>query len=249
MKKRIPAVILMFALFLSSSFAANAYKKSIEVEYGISLSINGQTPTLTDVNGNVVQPFVYQGTTYVPIRAVGEQLGAVVGYDGSANKATLTKSSQGSDVTAQDMHIICSIENMEDIANAYIGIANNYSTICSYILSGYSYSSILPSLNSLISKSESQVQTLKSEFDALSPYMVDGMYDDLNGDIVLLEDCVSTTELCQNIVNHLNSNPNDYQAIEDLMDCYSLLNETAMFVGTSAENAFNQWATILISKT
>ena len=33
MKQRIPAVILMFALFLSTSFAANAYKKSIEVEY------------------------------------------------------------------------------------------------------------------------------------------------------------------------------------------------------------------------
>ena len=45
MKQRIPAVILMFALFLSTSFAANAYKKSIEVEYGIDAnSMDNKSP-------------------------------------------------------------------------------------------------------------------------------------------------------------------------------------------------------------
>ena len=31
MKKRIPAIILMFALFLTTSYAANAYRKTITV--------------------------------------------------------------------------------------------------------------------------------------------------------------------------------------------------------------------------
>lgn len=90
MKKRIPAVILMFSLFLTGAFAANTYQKSINVEYGITLSINGQTPRLTDVNGKTVQPFVYDGTTYVPIRAVGENLGASVIYEQSTNTAYVT---------------------------------------------------------------------------------------------------------------------------------------------------------------
>lgn len=89
MKKRIPAIILMFSLFLTGAFAANTYQKSIEVEYGISLSINGQTPTLTDADGNIVKPFVYQGTTYVPIRAVGENLGADVSYNQEQNLAEI----------------------------------------------------------------------------------------------------------------------------------------------------------------
>lgn len=87
MKKRIPAVILMFTLFLTGAFAANTYQKSINVEYGINLNIEGASPTLTDVNGKSVQPFVYDGTTYVPIRAVSENLGASVQYDSASNTA------------------------------------------------------------------------------------------------------------------------------------------------------------------
>ena len=87
MKKRIPAVILMFALFLSTSFAANAYRKSIDVEYGIDVEINGQQISMTDANGKPVDAFVYQGTTYVPIRAISETFGADVGYDSSTNTA------------------------------------------------------------------------------------------------------------------------------------------------------------------
>lgn len=89
MKKRIPAIILMFTVFLTGAFAANTYRKNIQVEYGISLSINGRTPTLTDADGNIVKPFVYQGTTYVPIRAVGENLGADVSYNPEQNLAEI----------------------------------------------------------------------------------------------------------------------------------------------------------------
>lgn len=89
MKKRIPAVILMFSLFLTGAFAANTYQKSINVEYGINLFIEGNSPTLTDVNGKTVQPFVYDGTTYVPIRAVAESLGASIQYDSSTNTASV----------------------------------------------------------------------------------------------------------------------------------------------------------------
>lgn len=89
MKKRIPAVILMFSLFLTGAFAANTYQKSINVEYGIKLVIEGASTSLTDVNGKTVQPFVYDGTTYVPIRAVAENLGVDVTYNSSSNTAIL----------------------------------------------------------------------------------------------------------------------------------------------------------------
>ena len=62
---------------------------AIEVTYGISLTLNGQKQTLTDVNGKEVFPFVYAGTTYVPIRAVSENLGGIVNYDQSTNTASI----------------------------------------------------------------------------------------------------------------------------------------------------------------
>lgn len=87
MKKRIPAVILMFALFLSTSFAANALSKTINVSYGINVEFNDQPITMTDAAGKPVDAFLYQGTTYVPIRAISETFGAYVGYDSSTNTA------------------------------------------------------------------------------------------------------------------------------------------------------------------
>lgn len=92
MKKRLIAATLMFAVFLTSAFAATAYQKSITVDYNINLNINGKTPTLTDVNGKQVQPFTYEGTTYVPIRAVANEMGASVGYDNATQTATITQS-------------------------------------------------------------------------------------------------------------------------------------------------------------
>lgn len=89
MKKRIPAVILMFALFLTTSFAANIYSKSINVEYGIKVLIDNEYANMTDVNGKTVEPFVYEGTTYVPIRAVAENLGADVSYNSELNWAEI----------------------------------------------------------------------------------------------------------------------------------------------------------------
>ena len=81
MKKRILAVILMFALFLSTSYAANEYRKTIQVSYGINVEFNGRPIDMTDADGYPVDAFVYQGTTYVPIRAVSETFGADVSYN------------------------------------------------------------------------------------------------------------------------------------------------------------------------
>ena len=89
MKKRLIAASLMLAMFTGSAYAVSSYTKTINVEYGVSLSINGQTPTLTDVNGKTVQPFVYDGTTYVPIRAVSDNLGHRIEYFSSSDTAML----------------------------------------------------------------------------------------------------------------------------------------------------------------
>ncbi len=90
MKKRIPALLLMLAILIVPAAAAQSYQKQITVDYGISLEINGKAAVLQDPNGKTVQPFAYEGTTYVPIRAVADNLGAVVGYNAATNSATVS---------------------------------------------------------------------------------------------------------------------------------------------------------------
>lgn len=60
--------------------------KTVEVYTGITLYINDIKLEPKDANGTPVDVFAYNGTTYVPIRAVSEALGMAAQYD-SANQA------------------------------------------------------------------------------------------------------------------------------------------------------------------
>jgi hypothetical protein len=63
----------------------------IEVIYrDIKIVINGESMIPRDVTGVIVEPFIYNGTTFLPIRAVGEALGLTVSWDGEKNIVSLT---------------------------------------------------------------------------------------------------------------------------------------------------------------
>lgn len=47
----------------------------------ISVYVDSKYTQLTDVNGNVVEPFIQNGTTYVPLRGVSQALGCSVDWD------------------------------------------------------------------------------------------------------------------------------------------------------------------------
>lgn len=93
MKKRLTAIVLMLAFFTSTSLAAG-YQKSIIADFDVKLTIDGQAVSLADAAGNAVQPFTYNGTTYVPIRAVADYLGAGVHYNSSTKTANVSIDAQ-----------------------------------------------------------------------------------------------------------------------------------------------------------
>lgn len=55
----------------------------------ITICINGREFTPKDAAGNVVEPFIMNGTTYLPVRAVGEALGLNVNWDGDTHTVYL----------------------------------------------------------------------------------------------------------------------------------------------------------------
>lgn len=90
MFKRLAALGLCCMVATSVAFAANTIKKTITVEYsGIKLVVDGVEVTPKDANGAVVEPFVYNGTTYLPVRAVGNAIGKQVGWDGTTQTVYL----------------------------------------------------------------------------------------------------------------------------------------------------------------
>ena len=60
--------------------------KTIQVLTGSEIYVDGVKMEPTDANGNPVDTFVYNGTTYVPLRAVSEYLGKNVSWDGASQR-------------------------------------------------------------------------------------------------------------------------------------------------------------------
>ncbi len=63
--------------------------RTITVDGDIHITINGVPFIALDASGQRVPVFIYNGTTYVPLRAVSEAAGMIVGYDEATNTAAL----------------------------------------------------------------------------------------------------------------------------------------------------------------
>ena len=65
----------------------------INVTSGIDVFVNGKYFNPKDVNGNIVEPFVYNGTTYLPARAISNIFGAKISWDSTVNGVLIENSS------------------------------------------------------------------------------------------------------------------------------------------------------------
>ena len=69
---------------------AKTGSETIEAAYNnIKIYIDGVLLNPKDGNGNTVEPFIADGTTYLPVRAVGEAVGKQVTWDGATSSVYL----------------------------------------------------------------------------------------------------------------------------------------------------------------
>lgn len=87
MKKFISGMLAGILLCSTATVAlASSGSKSITAVYrDIKVSVNNTLASLTDANGNPVEPFIYNGTTYLPVRAVATALGQQVSWDAATS--------------------------------------------------------------------------------------------------------------------------------------------------------------------
>lgn len=71
--------------------AATVGTKTAQLSYNnIKVTLDGTNVNLVDANGNPVEPFIIDGTTYLPIRAISNAFGLEVGWDGATQTVILT---------------------------------------------------------------------------------------------------------------------------------------------------------------
>ena len=94
MKKRgsfIAGMLTMALLFGLVGPAYAAYQKQATLNYpGIKITLDGEEVIPKDAAGGIVEPFTIDGTTYLPVRAIGNALGLGVDWDGTTNTVILT---------------------------------------------------------------------------------------------------------------------------------------------------------------
>lgn len=77
------AGVLIGTTVARGSVWAGSGMKNIDVMYdNIKIFMDGELVEPKDTNGQTVEPFIYNGTTYLPVRAVGNAIGKDVSRDG-----------------------------------------------------------------------------------------------------------------------------------------------------------------------
>jgi len=74
---------MTLVMTLATPAGAALAGKTIQVLTGVEIFVDGVKMNPTDAQGNPVETFIYNGTTYVPLRAVSQSLGKNVNWDGA----------------------------------------------------------------------------------------------------------------------------------------------------------------------
>ena len=79
--------------------SASGRQIAAELHPEYTITVDGTARTFSNANGKAVYPLLYNGSIYLPIRAIGQLMGKTVSWNGTSSTVTLTG---GSDVTDAD---------------------------------------------------------------------------------------------------------------------------------------------------
>ena len=89
--------VVIGATLVSGVVMATPVGRNLWAEFpGIRILIDGVRLEPTDVHGNYVEPFIVDGTTYVPIRAIAQAFGKEVNWDGDMRRVIIGEAQHAS---------------------------------------------------------------------------------------------------------------------------------------------------------
>lgn len=90
--KKAASIILAAALILALALSVSASSNTVsnEITYrDIKIQLYGKEITPTDASGNPTEPFIMDGSTYLPVRAIAGAVGLGVDWDAETSTVIL----------------------------------------------------------------------------------------------------------------------------------------------------------------
>ena len=98
LRERIKGILIgiLIGVIATGSFAfARSGSQLIEAVYSdVKICVNDKNITPKDADGNEVEPFIVNGTTYLPVRAVASALDKKVEWDGNSKTVKISDASE-----------------------------------------------------------------------------------------------------------------------------------------------------------
>lgn len=87
-------MLIIIAIFANTALASVGTIDKTLYYTGITINIDNTIINPKDVNGNIVEPFIIDGTTYLPVRAISEALGKNVTWNGETYSVYIADSNE-----------------------------------------------------------------------------------------------------------------------------------------------------------
>lgn len=127
--------LLIGTLCTGSVVYAKGGTENIQVTYNnIKVYKDNQLYSLKDSNGKAVEPFVYNGTTYLPLRSVANLADMEVTWDSKTNSVYLWDKISSAEKTSADMMEVCPPYEMDTACREYFKSAGN-----TFVMAGKHY--------------------------------------------------------------------------------------------------------------
>lgn len=162
-------VMLLIGLVFTPGFAAMV-QKTITVQTGIKVYNDDQLIRATNAKGEVVEPFIYNGTTYLPVRAIADAVGKPVSYDPKTQSVYLGTHESAIPVTT--------IHKLKSYKTNINGVENNTKD------------------NNGVFYNETSYVSFETDADGYANYMINGMYSRTKGSLLIRESKYDTISVC-----------------------------------------------------
>lgn len=161
---------LVSVLVFSSAAVSFAGTSKIDATYNnIKISVNGEIVTPKDAAGNTVEPFIHNGTTYLPVRAVSSVLGNDVSWDNATKTVSITASGNSKATLMDALNEFWTLYTVIEYAEGSSNLAMNI-----YTSSTLQTSTHIDSVLSFVSERQSALDDIRNHASLSYPGIKSG---------------------------------------------------------------------------